>query len=354
MEIRMEPLPEGQRKRKPEGPLGFGKYFTDHMFVMDYTAGKGWHDARIVPYQSIPLDPSAMVLHYGQEIFEGLKAYRTPDGRTLLFRPWENARRMNRSAERLCMPSIDANDWVQAVKALIRADISWVPAEPGTSLYIRPFMFACDAALGVKPAKTYKFIVILSPVGSYYAAGLDPIKIYVEDEYVRAVRGGTGFAKCGGNYAASIKSQKNAQAIGYEQVLWLDGIHREYVEEVGTMNVLFKIDGEIVTPALEGSILPGITRQSCIELLCDMGYKVSERRLSIKEVAKVADDGKLEEMFGSGTAAIISPVGELYIGDQKIVINGGKIGEVSQRLYDTLTGIQWGRLPDKFGWTTEV
>ena len=354
MDIRVEKVSAEQAKKKPEGALGFGRHFTDHMLIMEYTRGKGWHDARIVPYGSISLDPSAMVFHYGQEIFEGMKAYHTADGRNLLFRPEENAKRMNNSCVRLCMPEIEVEDWVECVKAAVRADMDWIPTEPGTSLYIRPFMIATDPFLGVRASDHYYFIVIMSPVGNYYASGLNPVRIYIETEYVRAVRGGTGFAKCGGNYAASILSQANAHEAGYEQVLWLDGVHREYIEEVGTMNVFFKIDGEIVTPALEGSVLPGITRKSSIELLRQKGYKVTERKISVHEVEAAADAGKLEEIFGTGTAAVISPVGELKIGEKHIVINNGVIGEVSSWLFDTLTGIQWGRIEDTNGWTVEL
>ncbi len=341
-------------KEKPSGKLGFGRIFTDHMFVMNYTAGRGWHDARIVPYGPLSLDPSAMVFHYAQEIFEGLKAYRTASGEIRLFRPYENARRMNNSADRLCMPQIDPEDWVTAVKTLVELEKDWVPYEEGTSLYIRPFMIATDAMLGVHPSKTYQFIIILSPVGSYYAGGLDPVRIYIETKYVRAVRGGTGEAKTGGNYAASIKSQEISEELGYSQVLWLDGVEQKYIEEVGAMNVFFKIAGKIVTPALVGSILPGITRKSAIELLRDWGCEVEERRLSAEEVESAAKNGDLEEMFGTGTAAVISPVGELLIGDTHIKINGGKIGPVSQKLYDTLTGIQWGRIEDTRGWITKI
>ncbi len=354
MDIRIERVSPDKAKKKPEGALGFGKYFTDHMFLMEYTTGKGWHDARIVPYGPIALDPSAMVFHYGQEIFEGLKAYHAADGRTLLFRPDENAKRMNSSCHRLCMPEIPVDTWVECVKAAVKNDIDWIPTDFGTSLYIRPFMIATDPFLGVRASDHYYFIIILSPVASYYESGLNPVRIYIETEYVRAVRGGTGFTKCGGNYAASILSQSNAHTEGYEQVLWLDGVHREYIEEVGAMNVFFKIDGEIVTPSLEGSILPGITRKSAIELLTKKGYKVSERKLSVREVEEAADAGKLEEIFGTGTAAVISPVGELKIGGKHIVINDNKIGEVSSWLYNTLTGIQWGRIEDENGWTVTI
>jgi len=352
MEIKIERT--ATPKAKPEGALGFGKYFTDHMLIMEYTEGKGWHDARVIPYAPIALDPSAMVFHYGQEIFEGMKAYRTEDGRTLLFRPYENARRMNNSCDRLCMPKMDEDLWVECIKAAVAADIDWVPEEAGASLYIRPFMIATDPALGVRASNHYYFMVIMSPSGNYYPTGIDPVKIYIETEYVRAVKGGTGFTKCGGNYAASIKSQVKAHEAGYTQVLWLDGVHREYIEEVGTMNVFFKIDGEIVTPALEGSVLPGITRKSSIELLRKAGYNVTERRLSVHELEDAAHNGKLEEIFGTGTAAVISPVGELKINDEVITVNNGEIGPVSKWLYDTLTGIQWGRIADENDWTVEV
>jgi len=340
------------KKEKPdEERLGFGNYFTDHMFIMDYIEGKGWHDARIVPYAPLSLEPSAMVLHYGQEVFEGLKAYRADDGRVLLFRPEKNMERLNVSNDRLCIPPVDVDDAVKAVKELVRTDIDWVPKAPGTSLYIRPFIIAVDPFLGVRPAKHYLFIIILSPVGAYYPEGLNPVKIYVEDKYVRAVRGGVGYTKTGGNYAASIRAQHDAHKKDYTQVLWLDGVHRKYIEEVGTMNVFFKIGGTVVTPAAKGSILAGITRMSCIELLKSWGDAVEERDLSIDEVFDAAQNGLLEEAFGTGTAAVISPIGELNYGGKIISINGGRIGPVSQRLYDTLTGIQWGRIEDTFGWT---
>ena len=342
-------------KAKPTGALGFGKIFTDHMFLMDYTEGQGWHDARIVPYGPLELDPSAMVFHYAQEIFEGLKAYRTESGEIRLFRPYENANRMNNSADRLCMPKIDPEDWVTAVKTLVELEKDWVPHEEGTSLYIRPFMIATDAMLGVHPSKTYKFIIILSPVGSYYAGGLDPVRIYIETKYVRAVRGGTGEAKTGGNYAASIKSQEISEELGYSQVLWLDGVEQKYIEEVGAMNVMFKIGGKIVTPSLaKGTVLPGITRKSALEVLASWGYEIEERDLSVDELVAAAEDGSLEEAWGTGTAAVISPIGEIIYNDKEHVINNFQIGELTQKLYDTLTGIQWGKLEDKFGWVVPV
>lgn len=342
-------------KQKPDqSNLGFGKHFTDHMFVMDYTKGKGWHDARIVPYGPLELDPSTMVFHYGQAIFEGLKAYRTKDGRILLFRPEKNMERVNQSNDRLCIPPIDVDFGVEALKTLVNIDRDWIPTAEGTSLYIRPFIISTDPYLGVKSSDTYKFIIILSPSGAYYPSGINPVKIYVENEYVRAVRGGTGFAKTPGNYAASLKAQDIAHDKGYVQVLWLDGVEMKYVEEVGSMNVFFKIDGEVVTPYLDGSILPGITRNSVINLLKHWGIPVSERKLGIQELYDAHANGKLEEIFGTGTAAVISPVGELNWNDHVMTINDGKIGDLSARIYKTITGIQSGEIEDEFGWTTEV
>lgn len=354
MNIRVELTKNPKQKPADQSSLGFGKIFTDHMFLMNYDAGQGWHDARIVPYAPIPLDPAAMCLHYGQEVFEGLKAYKADDGRVLLFRPDRNMARINVSNDRMCIPLIDEELAVEAVRKLVEVDKEWVPTLDGTSLYIRPFIFAVDPAVGVHPANHLIFCIILSPVGAYYPEGLNPVKIYVENTYVRAVKGGIGFAKTAGNYAASLKAQDEANKKNYTQVLWLDGIERKYIEEVGTMNVFFAIGDEIVTPELSGSILPGVTRQSTIELLQSWGYKVSERRLSIEEVAEQYKSGNLKECFGTGTAAVISPVGELLYGETKMLINDGKIGEVSQKLYDTLTGIQWGKLPDTFGWTKQV
>lgn len=353
-EITIERTQHPKQKPTDQTRLGFGNYYTDHMFLMNYDEGKGWHDPRIVPYGPIELDPAAMCLHYGQEVFEGLKAYRTEDGRILLFRPDRNMARLNSSNERLCIPAIDEAFAVEAIKKLVSVDQDWIPTAEGTSLYIRPFIFATEAQVGVHPAQELLFAIILSPVGAYYPEGLNPVKIYVEDKYVRAVRGGMGYTKTGGNYAASLKAQDEAEKVGYTQVLWLDGVERKYIEEVGTMNVFFVIDDEIITPELQGSILPGVTRMSCIELLKKQGYKVSERRLSIEEVAKAADAGKLKEAFGSGTAAVISPIGELKWDEKVMTINNGEIGTISQHLYDTLTGIQWGKLPDPYGWTVEV
>ena len=343
-------------KAKPdENHLGFGNYYTDHMFVMDYTEGQGWHSPRIEPYHALSLYPAAMVFHYAQESFEGLKAYRTKEGKVQLFRPEKNGERLQSTHERLCIPTIPVEDFVQAVKTLVAVDRDWVPSAEGTSLYLRPFTIATEAHLGVKPSDSYQFLVIASPSGAYYEEGLNPVKIYVEDEYVRATPGGTGFIKCGGNYAASLAGQMKAHEMGYSQVLWLDGIERKYVEEVGSMNCFFKIDGVIRTAPCVGTVLPGITRMSCIELLRDWGYTVDcETRLSIEEVMQAARTGHLEEVFGTGTAAVVSPVGQLYYEGETAVIGGGKIGEVTQRLYDTLTGIQWGTLADEKGWVVPV
>ena len=351
MEIRFEK--REVLKEKPTGALGFGKYETDYMFVMDYDDGK-WHDARIVPFGPIQMDPASMVLHYAQETVEGLKAYRTKDDRILLFRPEMNARRFANSNKRLCMPEVSEEDFVEAVTCLVDYEKDWVPAAEGTSLYIRPFMFATEAAVGVHPASSYKFVIILSPVGAYYPEGVNPVKIYVEDEYVRATRGGTGFTKCGGNYAASIAAQVKAQDLGYTQVLWLDGVERKYVEEVGTMNVMFMIDNEIVTAPCDGTVLPGVTRDSIIQILKSWGYKVNEKHLAIDDLMKAGHNGTLQEAFGTGTAAVISPIGELRYKDDEVTINDFKTGELTQKLYDTLTGIQWGNVEDTFGWTKEV
>ncbi len=342
-------------KEKPAkgAALGFGRIFTDHMFIMNYTEGKGWHDARIEPYHNLELSPASMVFHYGQEMFEGLKAYRNGDA-AYLFRPDMNAKRANASNERLCIPEIPEEYFVEAVKELVKVDKDWIPTDEGTSLYIRPFVIATDDFLGVAPSKTYMFIVILSPSGAYYASGLAPVGIWIEDEYVRAVKGGMGFAKTGGNYAASLIAQVKAHDGGYSQVLWLDGVERKYIEEVGAMNIFFKINGKIVTPMLNGSILPGITRNSVIQVCKSWGYEVEERKISVDELVAAAKDGSLEEVFGTGTAAVISPVGKLRYVDDVMEIGGGKIGELTQKLYDTITGIQWGKTEDPFGWRVEL
>ncbi len=354
LDIRIEKTMTPKELPSEDNPLEFGTIFTDHMFIMDYERGKGWHDPRIVPYSTIELQPSSMVFHYGQTMFEGLKAYKTHDDRSLLFRPNMNAQRAIKSNDRLCIPEIPEEDFVEAIRALVEVDEAWVPERPGTSLYIRPFVIATSPFLGVRQSNYYKFIVILSPVGPYYPEGLDPVKIWIEDEYVRAVKGGIGEAKTGGNYAASLKSQVKAQEEGYSQVLWLDGVHRKYIEEVGAMNIFFKIDGKIVTPELNGSILSGVTRDSVIELCKKWNLPVEDRKISIDEVYEAHKDGSLEEVFGTGTAAVISPIGQLRWGEHIMLIQDGGIGELSQKLYDTLTGIQMGKIHDEMNWTVEV
>ena len=353
MEIKVE-LAKTLKEKPDMSNLSFGTVYTDHMFEMDYTEGIGWHDARIVPYHSLMMDPASMVLHYGQSTFEGLKAYKTPEGTIRLFRPEKNFERLNISNERLVIPKLDVDFCVEALKKLVEIEKDWIPTGEGTSLYIRPFCIATDVHVGVHPSKTYKFMIILSPVGSYYKEGINPVKIYVEDEYCRAVRGGMGFTKTAGNYAASLIAQETAEKKGYTQVLWLDGVEKKYIEEVGTMNIMFVINGEVITPELNGSILSGITRRSAIELLKDKGYKVTERKISIQEVYEAYENGTLNEVFGTGTAAVISPVGELIWEDKHMVINGGKIGPVSQTVYDTITGIQSGKIEDPYGWVTMV
>ena len=345
-----------QLKAKPqdESKLGFGKLFTDYMFAMNYTGEKGWHDARILPYGPISLDPAATCLHYGQLIFEGMKAYRTDDGKKVMFRPEQNMLRLNRSGERLCIPPVDVNFMVDAIAQLVALEEDWIPKSEGTSLYIRPFILSDEAFLGVHPSDSYLLLVILSPVGPYYPQGLAPVRIYVENEYVRSVKGGTGFTKCAGNYAASLAGQVAAEKEGFAQVLWLDGKERKYVDEVGSMNVFFVVDGKVVTPELSGSILPGITRDSVIRLLKSWNIPVEERKVGIQELSDAYDAGRLSEAFGTGTAAVISPVGELKWGEKTMFINNGEIGAISQRLYDELTGIQRCRTEDPFGWVYEI
>lgn len=342
-------------KIKPEeDKLGFGTYYTDHMFVMPYVEGKGWYDAAVLPYAPFSLDPASMVFHYGQECFEGMKAYRTAEGKVQLFRPEKNAQRLNSTHDRLCIPQIPEEDFVQAVQALVAQDKDWVPSQPDTSLYIRPCTIATEPHLGVKPASSYLFFIICSPSGAYYEEGLNPVKIYVEDEFTRAAPGGTGYIKCGGNYGASLASQQKAHALGYSQVLWLDGVERKYVEEVGSMNCFFVMNGRVFTAPTEGTVLPGITRMSCIELLQEWGYPVLEDRVAIEDLMAAANRGLVQEIFGTGTAAVVTPVGHLRYKNEEVEIGGGKIGELTQRLYDTLTGIQYGRTPDTKGWMMPV
>ncbi len=354
MDIKIIKTTTPKQKPAPGDKLGFGTVVTDHMFVMNYTEGKGWHDPRVEPYANISLAPSAMCYHYGQTTFEGLKAYKDENDKVFLFRPDKNGDRISLSNERICMPSIPTDDFVEAVKAVVEVDKDWIPTGVGESLYIRPFVIATDEFLGVAPSKTYLFIIVLSPSGAYYSSGLAPVGIWIEDEYVRAVKGGMGFAKTGGNYAASLIAQVKAHDSGYSQVLWLDGVDRKYIEEVGAMNIFFKIGGKIVTPMLNGSILPGITRDSIITLCKDKGLEVEERRVSVEELVAAAKDGSLEEVFGTGTAAVISPVGKLRYIDDVMLINNNEIGPVTQDLYDTLTGIQLGKCEDKYGWRVEV
>lgn len=343
-------------KAKPqdESQLGFGRIFTDHMFLMNYERGKGWINPRIVPYGDFSMDPAAMVFHYGQAIFEGTKCYRRQDGGLQLFRPEANMARMSNSAERMCMPRLDEETALEGLKQLLAIEKDWVPHLDGTSLYIRPTMISLDAQLGVHAANKYLFYIICSPVGAYYKEGLKPVGIYVEDSYVRAVRGGVGFAKAAGNYAASILASEIAAKKGYSQVLWLDGVEQKYVEEVGAMNMMFAYGNKIVTPALNGSILPGITRNSIITLARQLGYEVEETRLPIDEIFADVKSGKLTEAFGTGTAAVISPVGELCWKDEKLTVGDGNIGPVAQKLYDTLTGIQYGRIADENNWITKL
>lgn len=354
LNIKIEKTKNKKEKPDPNQDISFGTIFTDHMFVMDYEESKGWINPRIEEYKDFSISPAAMVFHYGQAMFEGMKAYKTDDGRTVLFRPQKNIERANNSNKRLCIPEIPEEDFMEAIKELVKIDEDWIPTKKGSSLYIRPFIIATEPTLNVKPASQYKFMIILSPVGAYYKEGLNPVKIWIEDEYVRAVRGGIGEAKTGGNYAASLLSQEKAHEAGYSQVLWLDGVEHKYIEEVGAMNIFFIINGKIVTPKLNGSILPGVTRNSVIEISKYWGYEVEERKVSAQEVYEAAKNNTLDEVFGSGTAAVISPVGTLKFGDEVFEINNNKIGDVSQKLYDTITGIQTGKVEDKFNWVVEV
>lgn len=342
-------------KPKPDPhSLGFGKFFTDHMFIMDYSADIGWHNARIVPFENLSIHPASTVLHYGSEIFEGLKAYKTPSGDVQLFRPMENIKRMNNSAKRICLPTLDEEFVLHILETFVHTERDWVPSLPGTSLYLRPFMFGNDESLGVHSVSNATFVVIASPVGSYYKEGINPVSIMIESEDVRAVRGGTGYAKCGGNYAASNRAAEMAAQKGYSQVLWLDGVERKYIEEVGAMNVMFRLGDTVVTPALSGSILPGITRMSCIQLLTSMGIKVEERSICVDEVIHGLESGLLTEAWGCGTAAVISPIGTLSYKGKEYAINNGDIGQITGNLYNMLTGIQWGTLPDEFEWTYKI
>ncbi|HUF93339.1 MAG TPA: branched-chain amino acid aminotransferase [Candidatus Limnocylindria bacterium] len=343
------------KKEKPKDKdLGFGVDFTDHMFVMDFQEEKGWYDPRVEPYGPLALDPAAAVLHYAQSIFDGLKAFRGKDGTVRLFRPDKHVERMNNSARRLCIPPLDPELALRSLVTLVGLEKEWVPSTVGTSLYVRPTIIANEAFLGVRPAKSYIYYVILSPVGAYYPEGMNPVKILVVDRYVRAVDGGVGGVKTGGNYAASLYAADEAKHEGFTQVLWLDGRERKYLDEVGTMNIMVRIGDEMITPPLTGTILPGVTRDSALTLMREWGLRVSERQISIAEVTAAAGKGTLREVWGTGTAAVISPVGELSYKGQRIVINGGRIGEVTQRLYDAIVGIQYGTAPDPRGWMVAV
>ena len=352
MELSISSLPEGQRKPLPDQDgLGFGIHFSDHMFVMEYHEGRGWHSPRIVPFEDFRLSPAACSLHYGQSIFEGLKAYYGVDGKIRLFRAIDNMRRLNRSAWRMCMPEVDEGFLLDAIKELVLLDRRWIPTSKGTSLYIRPFMLATEPFLGVRPSKEYLLSVILSPVAAYYAEGFNPVKIFVTEKFVRAVRGGIGEAKTAGNYAASLMASEEAKEMGYTQVLWLDAVTRKNIEEVGTMNIFFVIGDTLVTPQLSGSILAGVTRDTVMVLAREWGMPVEERTISIDEVMEKAASGELKECFGSGTAAVISPVGALHYKGEEVTINGGETGPVAKRLFDTITAIQYGELEDGHGWT---
>jgi branched-chain amino acid aminotransferase len=345
---------ESPKTKPDEGNLGFGTLFTDHMFNMDYDPKDGWHAPRIEPYAPLIMDPATMVLHYGQGVFEGLKAYRTPSGGVQLFRPMDNIRRMNRSCRRMCIPEVDEGVALDTLKQLIALEKDWVPSNEGTSLYIRPTIVATDPFLGVRASHTYRYFIILSPVGAYYPEGFNPIKIFVTKEFVRAVRGGVGEAKTPGNYAASLLAGNVAHDQGYTQVMWLDGVEQKYVEEVGSMNIFFVIGDEIVTPSLSGSILPGVTRDSVIQLAASWGMTVSERKITIDEILGAHESGQLKEIFGSGTAAVISPVGEIRYDDRDLVVSDGQVGPIAQRLYTELTDIQYGRVKDPMGWVVPV
>ncbi len=352
MDLQILPLSNPKPADFDENQLVFGKLFTNRMFVMEYDTGKGWHSARIQPYGPFSLDPAAMVLHYSQEIFEGLKAFRRPDGQIALFRPADNVARFNLSAKRLCMPEVDEKFLLESMLKLVELEQDWVPKNPGTSLYIRPTMIATEAVLGVRPANKYLCYIILCPVGAYYKGGLNSVKIWISDHYVRAAEGGTGEAKTGGNYAASLLAAKEAAEKGFDQVLWLDAKERKYVEEVGSSNMLFLYDGKIVTSPLKGTVLDGITRRSALTLLKEMGYEIEERALSVDEVMEGAASGRLQEAFGTGTAVVVSPVSSFCYKDQQIQVGDGKPGKLTLELYDKLTAIQYGKATDQHSWVT--
>ncbi len=354
MDIKVERTKAPKQKPGKGADLPFGQIFTDHMLIMDYDADKGWHDCRIVPFGPIMMHPGSTILHYGAGAFEGMKAYRKEDGSCQLFRPSENAKRMEKSIDRLCLPHLDADTILDLIERFVEFEQDWVPNEKGTSLYIRPYEFGCDEPIGLHGIQKAKFMIITCPVGNYYKEGIKPVKIAIEEHDVRAVRGGTGDCKVGGNYAASNRAEAVAEHNGFTQVLWLDGVHQKYIEEVGSMNVMFKINGEIVTPMLTGSVLPGITRKSAIEYLTSKGYKVTERLITAEEVLEAAKNGTLEEAWGTGTAAVVSPIGILHYEGVDYKINNNEMGPVCQDLYEGITNIQWGRTADPFGWTVPV
>ncbi len=337
-----------------DSALGFGTVFTDHMFNMDYNPEEGWHNPRIEPYGPFTMDPSSMVLHYGQAIFEGLKAYKTDSGEIQLFRPKDNLKRLNTSGNMLCMPELDEEFILEALMELLKVEKDWVPSEAGTSLYIRPAIIATDPYIGLRSSHTYRFFIILSPVGAYYPEGFDPVKIWVTTEYVRAVRGGVGQAKTAGNYAASLYATQLANQDGYTQVMWLDGVELKYVEEVGSMNIFFVIGDELITPELNRSILSGVTRDSVIKMAKSWGLKVVERKISIDEIYEAHKSGELKEIFGSGTAAVISPVGKIKYDGKEITIGDGGVGPLSDRLFQDLMNIQYGKDEDSFNWIVPV
>ena len=356
MEIKKNLLPAEKRAAKPtdESKLGFGKIHSDHMFVMKFLRAKGWIEPTIKPYGPFELDPAALVLHYSQEVFEGLKAYRGKDGGIYMFRPRENAKRMARSCERMCMAPVPEEDFLEGMFELVRTEKDWIPSSPGTSLYVRPTMIGTEAMLGVKVSDEYLFYVVVGPVGAYYPEGFNPTKIYVEESYVRAAPGGTGNVKTGGNYAASLLAFREAAAKGYTQVLWLDACEKRFIEEVGTSNIMFIIGDELITAPLGGTILPGVTRDSVLELARNWGMNVVERRLTIDEVIQAQKGGYLKEAFGTGTAAVISPVGSFCYKGEEYKVGDGSVGSVSQKMYDEITGIQLGERPDPFGWVVRL
>ena len=356
MEIRIHPVQETPREeieRKKEDP-GFGRVFSDRMFRCRWSRGKGWHDAEIVPYGPITLDPAANILHYGQEVFEGLKAYHWEDGRTALFRPEKNGERINNSARRLCIPPVDPELWIDAVETLVDLERAWIPTDGKGSLYIRPTIIGDEAGLGVRASDSYLFFIIVGPVGPYFPSGFKPVRIYIQKKYIRAAVGGIGYAKTAGNYAASLLPGQIAKEKGCAQVLYLDAKEFKYIEELGGMNVMCLFGDTLATPPLDGSILPGVTRDSIMTLAREMGLRVEERPISVDEIRKGASSGELKEMFAVGTAAVVTAIGTLLIEDEEVVIGDGGAGATAQALYDKLTGIQFGRLPDEHGWTRIV